>query len=393
MTATIENATKPRASGISLRIPRAELLHAVGAASKAIASRSVRPVLSNVRIGDGLVTGTDLELRIDVAIGEVCEPFLVPADRLLDILRNCSGETVKLKASGGTVTVKCEPGEWVLPTEDVHEFPAWEADGLHYLPGIPEDQFKKAVHFVLPCVDTQSSRYALGGVLIESSKEQVTLIATDGRRMARSVCVHDGDNDIFDRDPKAVGAKIAPVVPKNVMESVRDACQEAGENLVNAAASDSAIRFEIGSITVTSNLVAGRFPEWRGLVNLPSSKPASVDRKSFVDCMKASKIVTTEQSKGVTIAPKDDCLLINAQSSDLGHSKVECAASQVGEMQQTKLDPSFVLDFLTHVPRDMPEVHVFCESPTDRVLFACDRDDASGEYAYACVIMPLAEDA
>jgi DNA polymerase-3 subunit beta len=364
----------------------------VQSASKAIA-RGPKPVLQNVRIGDGLVTGTNLEIRIDYAIGEMCEPFLVPAARLVDILQNCFGETVKIKAAGGTVTVKCQPGEWVLPTEDVDEFPVWEPDGLHYLPGIPEDQFKKAVHFVLQCVDTQSSRYALGGVLIESSKEEVTLIATDGRRLARSVCVHDGDNDIFERDPKAVGAKKAPIVPKNVMENVRDACQEKGENLVAAAVNDSVIRFEVGGITVTANLVAGRFPEWRDLVRFPALKPAHVYRKSFAACMKASKIVTTEQSKGVTIAPKDDCLLINAQSSDLGHSKVECAASQVGEMKQTKLDPSFVLDFLSHVPSDMPEVHVFCESSTEKVLFGCDRDDSSGEYAYTGVIMPLAEDA
>jgi len=385
-------ATKTKDSS-TLTMPRAELLHAVAAASKAVPQKSNKPVLQNLRIGDGLVTGTDLELRIDCAIEEMCEPFLVPAARFCDILQNCFGDVVRLKASGTSVTVKCEPGEWVLPTEDVNEFPVWEPEGLHYLPGMPEDQFKKAVHFVLPCVDTESSRYALGGVLIESSKEQVTLIATDGRRMARSVCVHDGDNDIFEREPKTAGAKKAPIVPEGVMKCVRDACKEKGENLVTAAVADSVIKFEVGNITLTANLIAGRFPQWRDVVAVPDCTPAHVYRKSFVDCMKASKIVTTEQSKGVTIAPKDDCLQINAKSSELGHSKVECAASQVGEMTKTKLDPAFVLDFLTHVPNDMPEVHVFCSSPTDKVLFGCDRDDTSGEYAYACVIMPLAEDA
>jgi len=111
-------------------IPKAELLDALTAIKPATPSRPAKPILANCRIGDGVISGTDLEVRIDRTIGEVCEPFLVPHERLLAIVRAATGDTVTLKASGTTVSVKCGGGKWELPTEDVAEYPTWEPGDL-----------------------------------------------------------------------------------------------------------------------------------------------------------------------------------------------------------------------------------------------------------------------
>ena len=137
-------ATKAKASSTTVTLPRTELLDALTAVGRAVQSRGPKPILANVRIGDGVISGTDLEVRIDRTIGEVCEPFLVPHERLLAIVRAATGDDVTLKAGATTVTVRCGGGKWELPTESVNEYPTWEPADLKSVCRLPADQFARA---------------------------------------------------------------------------------------------------------------------------------------------------------------------------------------------------------------------------------------------------------
>ena len=373
MTATLENASKPKASGISLKIPRLELLHAVGAASKAIASRGVRPVLSNVRIGDGLVTGTDLELRIDVAIGEVCDPFLVPADRLLAMLKAATADTVTLKAAGSSVVVKCGGSTWTLPTEDVAEFPAAEVGELPPLCRLPADQFARSAGATVYAADNESSRFALGGVLIEVAEGNVTWVGHDGRRL--SLVEIETDQAVDNRQV---------IVPSRVMAVVQGFAH--GDGSVQVTASGTVVSFELDGITVTGRLVEGRYPRWRDVVGEPEGTASVLDVQEFLRATEAAAIVASEQSRGVNLTWTADTLVLSGRSAERGESTVKCGVVSAGTTSATKLDPAFVREFLRGIPGDEePQVHVFAADPGSRVLLRCG--------PYTGVIMPLAEDA
>jgi len=175
-------ATKER-TGLSMAA--GELLAAMMDVTRVVSSRGPKPILGNVRIGDGLITGTNLEIRIDREIGEHCDPFLLPADRLLAILRACKhDDTVTLTPSGSSVKVKCGRGSWTLPCEDVAEFPTWESTDAKPVCRLPADQFVRAVRSVAYACDRESSRYALGAVLIDVTGGDPTFVATDGRRLS-----------------------------------------------------------------------------------------------------------------------------------------------------------------------------------------------------------------
>jgi DNA polymerase III subunit beta len=373
MTATIENASKPKASATTLRIPRHELLHAVGAASKGIASRGVRPVLSNVRIGDGLVTGTDLELRIDVAIGEVCDPFLVPADRLLAMLRAATADTVTLKASGSSVVVKCGGSTWTLPTEDVAEFPAAEVGELPPLCRLPADQFARSARATVYAADNGSSRFALGGVLIEVAEGVVTWVGTDGRRL--SLVEMEIDQDPDNRQV---------IVPSRVMAVVQGFAH--GDGSVQVTASGTVVVFELDDgITVTGRLVEGRYPRWRDVVGEPEGTASVLDVQELLRATEAAAIVASEQSRGVHLTWTADTLVLSGKSAERGESTVKCRVVSAGTTSATKLDPAFVREFLRGIPGDEePQVHVFAADPGSRVLLRCG--------PYTGVIMPLAEE-
>jgi DNA polymerase-3 subunit beta len=367
---TTATATKPKASSTTT-LPRTELLDALVAVNHAIVARSPKPVLQNVRIGDGLVTGTDLEVRIDRAISEHCEPFLVPHARLLAIVRAATGDEVTLKAGKTTVTVKCGGGKWELPTEDVNEFPTWEPVNLEAVCRLPADQFARAAKGTTYATDTESSRYALGAVLLEVQNGNPTWVATDGRRL--SLVETETDQAVDDRDV---------LVPRRVLDIVAGM---AGTGSVQVEATASEVRFELEGTTVTGRLVEGRFPRWRDVIGRPEGEPTVLERSDWLAAVRAAAIVTSEQSKGVDLEWTSNTLVISGRSAEYGESTVQCQIVAAGTSAPVKLDPRFVIDFLRHLPDDEePQVDVYVKDGQSRVLITCG--------PYKGVIMPLAAD-
>lgn len=368
MTATATATKNAPASGI--RLERTELLSALNAVSKAVPSRAPKPILRNVRIGGGLITGTDLEVRIDRAIEEDCEPFLVPADRLTAIVREARGDEVTLKPKGTSVVVKCGGGSWTLPTEDAAEFPAWEPEGMTPVCRMPADQFARAVRATAYACDTESSRFALGAVLLEIADGNPTFVATDGRRL--SVAEAETDQAVDDRQV---------LVPAHAIAVVGNMADGDGSVQVDATASE--VRFEFEGTTVTARLTDGRFPRWRDVMGEPEGEPTILDIAELKAATRAAAIVTSEQSKGINLSWHGGKLVLSGKSSEHGESSVKCEIVSAGSEAAVKLDPRFIVDFLNGIEskEGEPQVELYVKDAASRVLLKC------GDYSG--VIMPL----
>jgi DNA polymerase-3 subunit beta len=379
MTAT---ATKTKASGTTAKIPKAELLDALLAVNHATPARPSKPILANCRIGDGLVTGTDLEVRIDRTIAEHCEPFLVPHARLLAIVRAATGDEVTLTAKGPSVTVRCGGGSWTLPTEDVAEYPTWEPGEMQAVCRLPADQFARAAKATTYATDSESSRYALGAVLIEVKGGNPTWVATDGRRLA---CVEtETDQAVDDRQT---------LVPRRVLDIV--AGMATGDGSVQVEANAKEVQFTIRDerkgpswkmqTTVTGRIVEGRFPRWRDVVGEPEGQATVLEVAELLASVRAAAIVTSEQSKGVDLTWTADTLVLSGRSAEYGESTVRCPLVTAGDASQTKVDPRYVIEFLRSIPADEePQVDVYATNAESRVLLKCG--------PYTGVIMPLAKE-
>lgn len=367
MTAT---ATRTKAFSITVTIPRIDLLAALVAIKPATPSRPAKPILVNCRIGDGLISGTDLEVRIDRTIGEVCDPFLVPHERLLAIVRAATGESVTIKAAGTTVSVRCGGGQWDLPTGDVAEYPSWDPAELKSICRLPADQFARAVRATTYATDSESSRYALGAVLIEVKGGNPTWVATDGRRLA---CVETETDQAVDDS--------STLVPRRVLDIV--AAMATGDGSVQLEANGNEVRFELDGTTVTGLLIEGRFPRWRDVVGEPAGEASVLDVQELIAAVRSAAIVTSEQSKGIDLDWAGGQLVLSARSAEYGESTVKCDVVAAGSTSSSKLDPRFVVEFLRSIPADEePQVDVYATDRQSRVLFRCG--------PYTGVVMPLA---
>lgn len=365
-------ATKERTDKITL--PVKTLLDAMLDVTRVTTGRHAKPILGNVLIGNGLVTGTNLEIKIDREIGEVCEPMLLPADRLLAILRSCHPmENVTLARKGTSVTVKAGRGQWTLPTEDVAEYPTWEPAGLSPVCRLPADQFVRAVNAVSYAVDSDSSRYALGAVLIDVTEGNPTFVATDGHRL--SSVQTETDQAVDDSSTLIPAAAIR--FARSIAEKTKGSVQ------IEATAKEVVISCDGG--TITSLLLEGKFPRWRDVYPKGGCEPALVDRNELMAATKAAAVVTSEQSKGVDYAFAGDTLTLSARSSEYGESRVKCPVETSGGCETVKLNPAYVRDYLAGLPGDEePNVQVVTHGVGGACVLKC------GDYRG--VIMPLANE-
>jgi DNA polymerase-3 subunit beta len=336
-----------------------------------VPTRSPKPILLNVLLANGGITASDLELQVSAEIPWTGEPLLLPQARLSAILSAATGDEVTISPDGTSCVVSVGDGRWTLPTEAAAEYPTWEPDGLKPICRIPADQFCRAVRAVVYATDNDSSRYALGGVLVEMSAGVVTFVGTDGRRLA--TCEVEVDQATDDG---------TTLIPARAIQAMAAAASHS-EGAVQLEANAKEVQATIDGTVVTARLVEGKFPKWRDVFPERDVKPTIFAAPELLAATRQAAIVTSEQSRGVTFAITSEGLHLTARSSEAGESSVTCPVLEFGQAATVSLDPTFVVDFLRSVDEAEP-AEIEAAGPGDAVFLR------SGDCK--SIIMPLAKD-
>lgn len=375
MTATMTAARTKRKSngGTSLSIPSGELKRALATVAPAVGG-GVRPILANVWIGDGKMVATDLEMRIETPLeGAPDTPVLLPHARLQAIV-NAAGavEDVEIVPSGTTATIRAGRGSWTLPTEDASEFPARSEGRAKPVARLPADQFVSLVNAVKFATDKESSRYALGAVLVRFHDGMLTFVATDGRRMAVAEAEIDQATDNVEKLP-----------PRRLIDVA--ARLAGGGESVQLEATDREFIAEVDGTRVSSVLVEGRYPEWQDVEPKRTISPTQVRVADLLAACRQAAICTTEDSKGVTFAFTKEGLGLSSASTLAGEAYVTCDVVEAGETTTVKLDPRYVTEWLDCGSFDREEaIEVEAESAQAAVVLRAQQ--------CRCVVMPMAND-
>ena len=363
-------ATKKRRSGTSLALM--VFREALATVLQAVQARATKPVLANVSLCDGLLTGSDLELQVQTSIAWHGDPLLLPAHRLAQIVNMATGEDLSVAPDGTACTVTAGRGSWRLPVEDAAEFPTWEPADAKPVCRLPADQFVRAVKATVYATDNESSRYALGGVLVEVKDGIVHFVGTDGRRLSVYECEVD---QAVDDAQVLIPARAIAVMARVASGSEGSVQLEATDNEVIATCDDR---------TVTARLVQGKFPRWRDTLPERDNLRTVVNASELLSATRAAAICTSESSLGVQYTFTQDGIHLVGKSSESGESSVTCPVETCGEQISIKLDPRFVADWLKNLDDLSVPVEVDCVDSVSACVLRCD--DATG------VIMPLAAD-
>jgi DNA polymerase-3 subunit beta len=364
---------------------REKLLHAFQTVATVSPARSTKPILQNVKIeaGSDQVTlmATDLEvgIRYEVAGVEVVTPgaAILSVGRFGSIVRESTDETLQLEADANGVKVRGERSQFQLPAEDPHEFPMVAQFEETAFVTVPVRLFRETIKRTIIATDTESGRYALGGVLLEIEPDHLIAVATDGRRLAKMEGPASGSGSFA----KLEGTTI---VPSRAMQLLERALADA-ETEVQLAMRENAVLVKCERATVFAQLLQGRYPRWRDV--FPEQRAGTrveLLAGPLYTAVRQAAIFTSEESRGVDFSFSDGLLVLSGQAADVGQSRVELPVPYDGESVAVKLDPRFVMDFLKVLDAG--------KSFTLELKNAESAVVAHTDDGYSYVIMPLARD-
>lgn len=310
--------------------PLKPLSEAIRTALGVVPTRTTKDILKNIKLS---VTGeiatiiaTDNESSIVIYVRGIesqrSGSVLLPASKLASIVSEMTGPVV-LEESGGKVTIKSGRAKFVLQTENPDDFPQTKEFSAESFITVPGSVLKRMLKGVLFCCDTVSTRYALGAVCFEYDGKRLTLIATDGKRLALDSC-----------DVAATGS-VAPVVFTDgilvVQRSLIALERCLGDDPVDISLTSSNFAIRCGDVGMSCQMVQGRFPDYKRVRSPNPTHQLDMIAGPFITALRQVMLVTAEESRGVKYVFRNGTLTMSSSGADIGESEVEIPISFDGE--------------------------------------------------------------
>lgn len=364
---------------------REKLLAAFQTASSFAPSRSPKAILNNIKLDvsatSAVILATDLEVGIRVAVpnvtAEVPGAVVLPIQRFGSILRENSDANLRIETDGQVVQVRGERSEFKLPSEDPEAFPNIAEFNETRYHELPARLFREMIRRTAFATDAESSRYALGGVLLEMSESKIIAVGTDGRRLATM----EGPAQAKEGHSAGEGATIVPTRAMHLLErAIADADAE-----IRIAARGSDMLVWTPRMTLYARLAEGRYPKWRDVFpRRTDAAKISLPVGPLYASVRQAAIVTDDESRGVNFQFASGNIRMAGSAAKTGQSCVDLPVSYEGETIPILMDPRYLMDFLKVLD---PEKTFTMEIKDSMSAAVCSTDDG-----YRYVIMPLSRD-
>jgi len=372
---------------MKFKVDRATLLKALAHVQSVVERRNTIPILANVMIAvrDGklTLTATDMEIAIveDVAADSVRNgACTAPAATLYEIVRKLpDGAVVELDCPGGDAPLALRAGRYatslvVLPTED---FPAMTAGTLPHKFALPAQTLRGLIDRTRFAISTEETRYYLNGIYIHQTEADgakvLRAVATDGHRLAR----------VEEPLPEGAGSMPGVIVPRKTVGELRKLLDElSGE--VEVALSDTRIQFHVGTVTLTSKLIDGTFPEYERVIPRDNDKVMRVNKGDFAEAVARVAAISSERSRPVKLSLQRDLLVLSASSPEQGTASEELDGDKV-KYEAGPLEIGFQARYLNDITDQISNVVEFRFSDGAAPTVVLDSADASALY----VLMPM----
>jgi DNA polymerase-3 subunit beta len=369
---------------MQLTCERVPFSSAFQTAASAVPSRTPKDVLRNVYLhlaaGKVQMVGTDQEVAIRCDVNGVTTSStgeaLLPTARVSSILRELQDDQFEIVVEEQKLTLKAATAEFRLSSEDPRDFPPVPEFSESDYFKVPSSVFRQMIRRTSFATDVESTRYALGGLLLEFSDGKVTLAATDSRRLAvaTAACEQEGS---------PANPEKTTVVPTRAM-SLLERSIDPDSEYVDIAVRDNDVLMRSGSCVIYSRLVEGRFPKYNDVIPKSGAVNVPLAAGPFHAAVRQAQIVTDEESRGVDFLFSNSQLTLSSRAQDVGDSKIELPIEYDHDDIRITFDPRYVADFLKVLT---PESLVDLQLTNSEQAAVFRVDDA-----YTYVIMPLSQD-
>lgn len=337
---------------MKVKFNRAALQEALGLVSSVVPSRSPKDILKCLRITTetDAVTfcATDLEVGINFQVvqAEIEEPgdIVVPADKLLSIIRESIDEVISLEADESTVHIKGADSHFTIYGHDPAQYPAVPGFGGEADFTINLDKMQEGIELSVFATAKESTRYALNGILWEVEGKKLRLVATDGRRLARSMVSLNTVNTDSLPDGRII-------VPSKAM-TLLDRVGGTQESVVSVRFVDNQIVLSSGQAIISSNLVEGNFPKYEDIIPKGYTNKVTLNCDATLSAVKRAALLSNEDSKGIKLSISEKQLIFSSRAPETGDAQIDMAIEYDGQPIDVGFNPQFLVDVLRVIKAD-----------------------------------------
>jgi DNA polymerase-3 subunit beta len=367
-------------SGVKIIVPLIELSKKMNAISSVVPGKTTMPILSTVLVNadkEGIhFSATDLDISVTSKInGEMEEEgnIAVPAKKLAEIVKSLSSGDVTLQATGEKLTITCGKSRFVINGRSAEDFPKIPKQKSKTSFTIDPDTLASLIQKTVYAVSTDLTRPALCGVLWEVQRTGISMVSTDGHRLAK-VELNRKIGDV---------ESIKAIIPPKALSTLKSYSES--EKEIGIGIGENSVAFEMAETSIYSRLLEGPFPNYQKVIPEKNEKELVVSKDSLASATKRVSILADSLTHQVVFSAGKDKLTLHVSTQELGEANEEITANFAAEPMDIGYNASYIMDILRTIE-------------TEDISLKLDRADnagliepvaPAGEIKHMCIIMPL----
>ena len=341
---------------IVLKSSQESLLGALQSVSGIVERRHTLPILANVLIRKNgpqvQLTTSDLEIQIrttaELGGDDGSYGITVGARKLIDILRTLpSDQTVSLEATGGKLVLKGGKSRFTLQSLPAEDFPlVQESASFGPTFSVPQKTLKGLMNQVAFAMAVHDIRYYLNGILFVAEGNRLSLVATDGHRLAFASATLDVEVP-----------KQEVILPrKTVLELQRLLSDKDGDIAMQFANNQAKFSFE--SMEFVTKLVEGKFPDYNRVIPKNHKNSVTLGRAPLLQTLQRTAIMTSDKFKGVRLTLEPGLLRVASNNAEQEEAVDELDIDYGGDAIEIGFNVTYLIDALANMGQDMVKIEL-----------------------------------
>ncbi len=380
----VEAATVTGTAAMEMTVSKHELLRELTASQGVVERKTTIPILSNYLFeaaGDKLsLTATDLDLSLRTSCSAKVKKegsCTIPARKLYDYVKLLPDADITVKLlENHWVSIRCGRSNTKMVGMARANFPALPVFPTAGVVKIPAPVLRGMIAKTSFAIASEESRYTLNGALMVLKPESITMVATDGHRLAHI----ERSGEKFE----GISGEMKTLVPKKAMDELKILLDSTDAEVVEFAKDESTLYFRIGGRLLTSRQLTGQFPNYEAVLPKDNNKLVTVRGEELNAAIQRVAQFADERSRAVRLRLEKGELKLSASSTETGESEDSIETSYDGDALTIGFNAQYILDFLKATGSG--DVSLELKDPQSAGQL---RPADSEDYKYRYIVMPM----
>jgi DNA polymerase III subunit beta len=342
----VEVASAAAATTMEITVGKFELLRELTATQGVVERKTTIPILSNYLFeaaADKLsLTATDLDLSLRTACNAKVKKegsCTIPARKLYDYVKLLPDAEITIKLlDNHWVSIRCGRSNTKMVGMAKSNFPTLPVFPTAGVVKIPAQVLRGMIAKTGFAIASEESRYTLNGALMVLKPESITMVATDGHRLAHI----ERSGEKFE----GVSGEMKTLVPKKAMDELKSLLDSTDAETIDFAKDESTLYFRIGPRLLTSRQLTGQFPNYEAVLPKDITKSVSIPGDDLGAAISRVAQFADERSHAVRLRLEKGELKLSASSTETGESEDSIEVAYDGDPMTIGFNAQYLIDFI-----------------------------------------------